>query len=61
MIEKKKRGKIKGIHIRRVRGTRIGMSKSPTIGEKGIQIVVIRILAMRSYVERVSNLRQHVH
>ena len=37
------------------------VSKTRKMGENGIQIAMIRILAMRSNVERVSNLRQHVH
>ena len=38
------------------------VSKTRKIEEmKGIQIVMIKILAMQSYVERVGNLRQHVH
>ena len=45
------------------RNTRIGkrVSKSWTLGEKGIQIAMIKILAMPSYAERIGNLRQHVH
>ena len=37
------------------------VSKTRKMEEKGIQIAIIRILAMRSNVERVGNLRQHVH
>ena len=35
------------------------VSKSRKIRKKGIQIAMIRVLAMRSYLERVGKLRQH--
>ena len=55
--ERKKRVKSKsGVGAEREKGV-----KTRKMGEKGIQIAMIRILAMRSNVERVGNLRQHVH
>ena len=57
--EKKNGGKgnpNQGVGAEREKGV-----KNAKKGEKGIQIAMIRILAMRSNVERVGNLRQHVH
>ena len=56
MLEKKTRKR--GIHNQGwARNARIAkrVSKSRKIGEKGIQIAMIGILAMRSYVEMVGN------
>ena len=50
-----------GIQIRGGARNAKRVSKTRKMGEKGIQIALIRILAMRSNVERVGNLRQHVH
>ena len=50
--EEKKTRK-KGIQIRGGRGTRKGCQN----GEKGIEIAMIRILARRSNVERVGNVK----
>ena len=37
------------------------LDRTKKTGEKGIQTTMIRVLAMRSNLERVGNLRQHVH
>ena len=55
MLEKKKTRK-KGIQIRGGRGTRKGCQNAKN-GKKGIEIAMIRILARRSNVERVGNVK----
>ena len=62
MLEKTTRKK--GIQIRGGRAERAEREngvKNAKMGENGIQIAMIRILAMRSSVEGVGNLRQHVN
>ena len=54
---RKKGIKIRSGHARNAKR----VSKTRKMEENGIQIAIIRILAMRSNVERVGNLRQHVH
>ena len=61
MLEKKNVCREKGIQIRGERVTRKGCQNRGKSGEKGIQIAMIRVLAMRSNQERVGNLRQRVH
>ena len=58
---RKKKPRKKGIQIRGWARNTKRVSKMRKMGEKGIQIAVIRILAMRSNVERVGNLRQLVN
>ena len=63
MLERKharvKRASKSGVGAKRAK--RAEREKGVKMEENGIQIAMIRNLAMRSNVDRVGNLRQHVH
>ena len=66
MLERKKKTAGKGYPNQgwAVGAERVDREKGVKIAKnwgKGIQITMIRVQAVRLYVERVGNLRQHVH
>ena len=61
MLERKKKKRVNRVSKSGVDAEREKGVKTRKMGEKGIQIAMIRIISMRSNVEMVGNIRQHVH